>query len=79
MQVLLWCVLMSQKNANEMQSVLMSPRTSERQHLIDEIDQLRRELAARQSFQRPTPGSVVYAYHELLERHYVRLDRLPLE
>lgn len=62
-----------------MKSILMSSRATERQHLIDEIDQLRRELAARQSFQRPTPGSVVYAYHELLERHYDRLDRLPVE
>jgi EAL domain-containing protein (putative c-di-GMP-specific phosphodiesterase class I) len=53
--------------------------TAERQHLIDEIDQLRRELAERQSFQRPTPSSVVHAYHELLERHYDRLDRLTAE
>ena len=67
---------MSKTNAIEMNTAVMNPRTSERQHLIDEIDQLRRELAARQSFQRPTPSSVVYAYHELLERHYDRLDRL---
>jgi hypothetical protein len=53
--------------------------TAERQNLLDEIDQLRRELAERQSFQRPTPSSVVYAYHELLERHYDRLDRLTIE
>jgi hypothetical protein len=53
--------------------------TAERQNLLDEIDQLRRELAERQSFQRPTPSSVVYAYHELLERHYDRLDRLTVE
>jgi EAL domain-containing protein (putative c-di-GMP-specific phosphodiesterase class I) len=50
--------------------------TAERQNLIDEIDRLRRELAERQSFQRPTPSSVVHAYRELLERHYDRLDRL---
>ena len=53
--------------------------TAERQNLMNEIDQLRRELAERQLFQRPTPSSVVHAYHELLERHYVRLDRLTVE
>ncbi len=52
---------------------------TERQNLIDEIDRLRRELAERQSFQRPTPSSVVHAYHELLERHYDRLERLTIE
>ena len=53
--------------------------TRERQQLIDEIEQLRRELAQRQSFRRPIAGSVVYAYHELLGRHYDRLDRLSAE
>ena len=70
---------MSETNAIEMQTAQMSSRANERQHLIEEIDQLRRELAARQSFQRPTPGSVVYAYQELLERHYDRLDRLTVD
>jgi hypothetical protein len=62
-----------------MKSAVMSSRARERQHIIDEIDELRRELATRQSFPRQTPSSVVYAYHALLERHYHRLDRLTLE
>jgi hypothetical protein len=66
----------SKPNAIEMQSVITS---RERQRLIDEIEQLRRELAQRQSFHRPIAGSVVYAYHELLGRHYERLDRLAAE
>ena len=52
---------------------------NERRHLVNEIEQLRRELATRQSFARPAPRSVVYAYHELLQRHYDRLDRLAAE
>lgn len=68
----------AQVNAIEM-TVATNSRAAERQHLIDEIDQLRQELARRQSFQRPTPSSVVHAYHELLERHYDRLDRLTVE
>jgi hypothetical protein len=57
----------------------MTVSARERQHLIDEIAQLRRELARRQSFSRPIPGSVVYAYHELLGRHYDRLESLTAE
>ncbi len=60
-------------------ALAIGSRAKERQHLIDEIDQLRRELATRQSFERPAPWSIVYAYHELLERHYDRLDRLAAE
>ena len=60
-------------------SAVTTSSARERQHLIDEIDRLRRDLVARQSFERPTPGSVVSAYHEMLERHYERLDRLPAE
>jgi AmiR/NasT family two-component response regulator len=60
-------------------AVVSRSRSSERQHLIDEIDQLRRELATRQTFARPAPWSIVYAYHELLERQYDRLDQLTLE
>jgi hypothetical protein len=66
-----------QTNAFQMQFDVMTAR--ERQHLIDEIEQLRRELARRQTFSRPIPSSVVYAYHELLGRHYDRLDRLTAE
>jgi len=76
---LLWCAITSETNANEDEIRPMNSGANQRQRLLDEIDQLRRELAARQSFQRPTPGSVVDAYHELLERHYDRLDRLPSE
>jgi hypothetical protein len=51
----------------------------DRQQIIDEIEQLRRDLATRRSFDRQAPGSVVNAYHELLERQYIRLDRLGRE
>jgi hypothetical protein len=67
----------STTNAIEMQSAVMTAQ--ERQQLIDEIEQLRHELAQRQSFRRPIPGSVVHAYHEVLGRHYDRLDRLSAE
>lgn len=76
---MLWCAITSETNANEDEIRPMNSGANQRQRLLDEIDQLRRELAARQSFQRPTPGSVVHAYQELLERHYDRLDRLPSE
>ena len=49
---------------------------SERQQIIDEIEQLRRDLATRRSFDRQAPRSIVNAYHELLERQYIRLDCL---
>jgi hypothetical protein len=48
----------------------------DRQQIIDEIEQLRRDLANRRSFKRRTPRSIVNAYHELLERQYLRLDCL---
>ena len=48
----------------------------DRQHIIDEIEQLRRELATRRAVVRPAPPSIVNAYHELLERQYNRLDCL---
>jgi len=48
----------------------------DRQHIMDEIEQLRRDLATRRIFGRPAPRSIVNAYHELLERQYTRLDRL---
>ena len=48
----------------------------DRQQIIDEIEQLRRDLATRRSFERQAPRSIVNAYHELLERQYVRLDSL---
>ena len=51
----------------------------DRQYIIQEIEKLRRDLATRRSFDRPTPRSVVDAYHELLERQYNRLDRLTTE
>lgn len=70
---------MSKTNAFEMQSNVTTVSARERQRLIDEIAQLRRELARRQSFSRPIPGSVVYAYHELLGRHYDRLESLTAE
>ena len=66
-----------QDKRHRMQSIVITSR--ERQHLIDEMEELRRELARRQSFSRPIPGSVVYAYHELLGRYYDRLDRLAAE
>ena len=49
---------------------------SDRQQIIDEIEQLRRDLATRRSFDRRAPRSIVNAYHELLERQYLRLDCL---
>jgi hypothetical protein len=48
----------------------------DRQQIIDEIEQLRRDLANRRSFERQAPRSIVNAYHELLERQYLRLDCL---
>lgn len=48
----------------------------DRQQIIDEIEQLRRDLAARRSFDRRAPRSIINAYHELLERQYIRLDCL---
>jgi len=44
--------------------------------ILDQIDNLHRELEARRSMQRPAPSCIVRAYHELLERHYTLLDRL---
>jgi hypothetical protein len=77
---LLWSALVKPGRIQRMKSatIVRSPE-NERQNLINEIEQLRRELATRQSFARPAPRSVVYAYHELLERHYDRLDRLAVE
>ena len=49
------------------------------QRIIDEIELLTRELVNRQAISRPAPTSVVYAYRELLERQYDRLDRLHTE
>lgn len=49
---------------------------ADRQQIIDEIEHLRRDLATRRSFDRQAPRSIVNAYHELLERQYVRLDHL---
>jgi hypothetical protein len=42
----------------------------------DEIEQLRRDLEARQTVQRPAPGCVVRAYQELMDRQFKRLDDL---
>lgn len=47
-----------------------------REQIIDEITQLKGELEARQRGDRPTPSSVVRAYHAMLERYYARLDAL---
>ena len=52
------------------------PPAAAAQRIVEEIDQLRRELAVRQTGERPAPASVVYAYRELLARQYDRLDRL---
>ncbi len=54
-------------------------REGDRQQIIDEIEQLRSDLATRRTFDRRTPRSVVNAYHELLERQYLRLDWLTSE
>jgi hypothetical protein len=49
---------------------------SEPQRILDEIQDLQRELAARRTTPRTPSGSVVKAYHELLERQFKRLDEL---
>lgn len=49
------------------------------QQIVDEIERLKCELLDRQSFERPAPSSVVRAYHELIERQYIRLDLLKPE
>jgi hypothetical protein len=46
------------------------------QRILDEIEELKHELEARQSAQRPTSNCIVRAYYELLDRQYQRLDRL---
>ena len=46
------------------------------QRILDEIEQLQRELEARQSAQQPVPSCIVRAYHELIDRQYRRLDRI---
>ena len=59
---------------------MTSPRIDgDRQQILDEIEQLRRDLATRRSFDRRTPRSIVNAYHELLERQYIRLDGISRE
>jgi hypothetical protein len=47
-----------------------------RRRIVDEIEHLRRELAARKAVSRRASRSIVLAYHELLERQYSRLDGL---
>jgi hypothetical protein len=47
-----------------------------RRQIVDEIEHLRRELAARRAISRRASRSIVLAYHELLERQYLRLDGL---
>jgi hypothetical protein len=54
----------------------IDPVQSRRDQILEEIDQLRRELAQRRAFARRASRSVVLAYHELLERQYARLDEL---
>jgi hypothetical protein len=65
----------------DMQPVQFTPPnpTSAARRILEQIDDLRRELQARCSMQRPAPGCIVRAYHELLERHYQMLDRLDRE
>jgi|WetSurMetagenome_2_1015567.scaffolds.fasta_scaffold915089_1 hypothetical protein len=59
---------------------MASPRIeADRQQILDEIEQLRRDLATRRAFDRRTPRSIVNAYHELLERQYIRLDGINRE
>ena len=50
--------------------------SAEPQRILEEIEDLQRELAARQATPRAPSGSVVKAYRELLERQFRRLDEL---
>ena len=62
------------KSAHRAMTNPMTPEDPTRRQIMEEIEQLRRELSDRRASSRPAPRSIVNAYHELLARQYERLD-----
>jgi hypothetical protein len=56
-----------------------SGHSTAKQQIFAEIEQLRNELAGRQTLERPAPGSVVDAYRALIVSQYDRLERLGIK
>jgi uncharacterized membrane protein len=52
----------------------MKSEPSRRRQILEEIEQLTRELDQRRRAPRPAPASVMQAYQLVLAHHYERLD-----